>query len=61
MAVVIDEVEVQPAAGQRLGEPPQRKETAPPSPSAETAPAAAASTRRTLRHIERRAARLRAH
>jgi hypothetical protein len=61
MAVVIDEVQVQPvAAGQRPGEPTQAQEP-PPSPSAETAPAAAAGTRRTLRHIERRAARLRAH
>jgi hypothetical protein len=60
MAVVIDEVDVQPATGQRIGEPPKRQE-APPSPSAETTPAAAANTRRTLCHIERRAARLRAH
>jgi hypothetical protein len=60
MAVVIDEVDVQPATGQRIGEPPQRQE-APPSPSAETAPAAAAGTCHTLRHIARRAARLRAH
>ena len=61
MAVVIDEVEVQPANGQRVGEPPQQQEAQPPSPSVETAPAAAANTRRTLHHIERRAARLRAH
>ncbi|MBC8161776.1 MAG: hypothetical protein H7Z42_11210 [Roseiflexaceae bacterium] len=60
MAVVIDEVEVQPTTGQRVGEPPQRQE-APPSPSVETAPAAVANTRHTLHHIERRAARLRAH
>jgi hypothetical protein len=60
MAVVIDEVDVQPAIGPRLSEPPPRQK-APPSPSAETTPAAAANTRGTLRHIERRAARLRAH
>jgi hypothetical protein len=60
MAVVIDEVDVQPSTGPRVGEPPQRQQ-APPSPSAETTPAAAANTRGTLRHIERRAARLRAH
>lgn len=60
MSVVIDEVDVQPATGQPVGEPTQRQE-APPSPSVATAPAAAANTRHTLRHIERRAARLRAH
>ena len=60
MAVVIDEVDVQPATGQRIGEPPKPQE-APPSPSSATTPPAAANTRRTLCHIERRAARLRAH
>jgi hypothetical protein len=61
MAVVIDEVEVQPAPGQRLGEPQQPKAAPPPSPSAETTPAAAAGKTRTLRHLERRAGRVRAH
>jgi hypothetical protein len=63
MTVLINDMQVQTAPPER---PEDRsrglpEEAAPESPAASTAPAEAEETRRTLRHLERRAARLRAH